>query len=76
MTDEEYSSTQSQLMLLARIALGINIDGFIKRINTAETIAPILDPTLYLQGADNLRKIKALAVGASKFQAAIKEVLR
>ena len=76
MTDEEYSSTQSQLMLLARVVLGINIDGFIKRINTAETIAPILDPTLSLQGADNLSKIKALAVGAGKFQAAVKEVLR
>ena len=76
MTDEEYSSTQSQLMLLARVALGINIDGFIERINTAETIAPILDPTLYLQGADNLSKIKALAIGASKFQRAVKEVLR
>lgn len=61
MSNEEYIQTQSNIIILAGIVKGLNLDSFISRINEAESIAPITDPTLFKQAGANLSKIKALA---------------
>jgi hypothetical protein len=74
MTEEEYLTMQSQLFTLASLVRGLPLEEFLLRINHAETIGPILDPTLYLQAGDKLAKIKRLAEGLHDFQRAVLEV--
>lgn len=68
MTDEEYSQVQQELLVLARWVHGLDLDAFLHRIRQAETIAPILDPTLYLRGGQQLHQIKRLAQSLRPFQ--------
>lgn len=72
MTDEQYSQTQSQIILLATAVNGLDLDGFLARISQAEALAPILDPTLYRRGAKPLGEIKRLAMALRPFQAEIR----
>lgn len=68
MDDEQYIATQSQLLLLAKIVKDMDLVGFVSRINKAESIGPILDPTQYIQAQGNLEKIKNLATSLRIFQ--------
>ena len=68
MTDEEYAQTQQQLILLAQFAKDLNLSGFLQRISQAESIAPIMDPTLWIRGHRQLEQIKRLAQALRPFQ--------
>ena len=76
MDDEQYMSTQAQLTALAAVVRGLDIKGFIERINHAEAVVPILDPTLWMKGSGNLEKIKNIAVAARSFQKVVIEVMK
>ncbi len=72
MTDEEYTVMQSRLMLLGAFANDLgDVSAFIERINEAESLAPILNPSLYQQGAAKLEIIKRVAIAARAFQKAM-----
>ena len=64
MTNEDYIMTQQHVVLLARIAAQLDIQGFLSRIDLAETVGPILDPTLFRDAMNGLGNIKALARAA------------
>ena len=68
MTDEEYAQTQEQLILLAQFAKDLNLSGFLQRISQAESIAPIMDPTLWIRGHRQLEQVKRLAQALRPFQ--------
>lgn len=68
MTDEEYQLVQSQLTLLIPVVDQLNLDGFIARINTAEAVGPVFNPTLYMKASDKLGKIKDLAEALLQFK--------
>ena len=68
MNQDEYRMTQERLQLLGGFVHDLDLDGFIESINTCETVAPILDPTLYMQGAAKLEDVKRLAIAARDFQ--------
>lgn len=70
MTDEEYARTQETLILIARLADGLDLEGFARRINTAHSVAPIMDPTLYRRGMRRLQGIGELARATKKVQEA------
>lgn len=70
MTDSEYLLTQDRLTALSRLALTLDLDGFLSRIALAEVTGPILDPTLYKKGADALDKVKGIAVAVKGLQQA------
>lgn len=72
MNDVEYRSTQNQLLIVASLVRELDLDGFLERINKAEAIGPIVDPTLYRAAMANLSVIKSLASAANVFR---KEVL-
>lgn len=76
MTDEEYIQTQHQIILLAQFANDLDLDGFLNRISLAETLAPILDPTLYLRGGKKLHQIKLLALALQPFREEIRRQLK
>ena len=61
MTNEEYSDTQQKIILLARFARDLDLDGFLGRIQDAHAVVPILDPTLYMKGHAKLEQVEALA---------------
>lgn len=61
MSDEEYESTQAQLMLMGQLLLGLDLEGFLQRINRVEVIDPVLNPTRHREAMDNLGDIKTAA---------------
>jgi len=61
MNQEQYNMIQSLLIAQWKILQGIDIKAFLEAIERAQAVGPIVDPTLYRNGADNLRIIKDLA---------------
>lgn len=74
MNDQEYQETQNALLLCARMISGLDLTGFLKRIEQADSVAPILDPTLYRRGAERMHAIKKLAQEAKRVQSAFIEM--
>jgi len=76
LSKEEYENTQEVLMSQAGMMAMLDLEAFLSTINHAETVAPIVDPTLYQKvlygrGADNLEAIKEIAAAALKVKAAV-----
>ncbi len=76
MNKTAYLQTQTHLQSLAQIVKDMPLYDFIKAINRAETTGPIVDPTLYREGSENLTKIKRLAQALLPFQKAAKDTLK
>lgn len=74
-SDEEYELIQSQIFTLAAVIAEMNLEGFLDRISEAESIAPILDPTLFIRGSRNLEKIKELAVSIQRVKRTVINLL-
>lgn len=76
MTNEEYQNTQIQLQMIGEVVSRLDLAGFLNRIDRAETMGPILDPTLYRRAALGLDKIQTLARAAYAFQRAVKPLYK
>jgi len=72
--NEEFITTQRQLLLMASLVREMDLDGFLERIGTAYALGPMLDPTLYKRGVDNLEIVRRIAEAARKFKATAEEV--
>ena len=70
---EEYEAAQAQLVVLAQIAAGLPLEEMLKQIGRAETLGPILDPTLWIKGSTKLSQVKALVQAAMPLK---RELLR
>jgi hypothetical protein len=68
MTNEDYETTVHQLMLLARLVRGMDLDGVLDRISEAESTGAILDPTLYRKAMPKMDLIRRIAFNAKIFQ--------
>jgi hypothetical protein len=66
MTDEDYIQTQSTILMVARMIQTLPLEEFLKRINRSESIAPLIDPTLYMKASDNLGSIRKIAQSLTK----------
>ncbi|HHY45735.1 MAG TPA: hypothetical protein GX506_00345 [Firmicutes bacterium] len=66
--------TQQQLLLVAGIVARMDLDGFLRAVNHAETVGPFLDATLYMQGSSRLGAIKRIATAAQQLQKVTAEV--
>ena len=73
-TEFDYTATQSQILMLCRLVLTLDLKQFLSRIGTCEAITPLVNPTLYMEGCEKLTQIKALAAGALRFQEKVIEV--
>lgn len=71
MTKAEYVATQQQLLWLAGLVSTLDLDGFLRCIGSAESLGPILDPTLYRRGSLKLDAIKRIATAARQLQKAV-----
>ena len=66
--DEEYAQVQQSLLIISRIVNDMNLDSFIRRIDKADAMGPILNPTLYRVASGNLQKLRRLACKLRDFQ--------
>jgi len=75
-SEEDYIQTQHSLVTLASIVKDMQLAAFINQANLAETLGPILDPTLYREAGSQLNDVKELAESLLPFQIEIKRQLR
>lgn len=73
-TEFDYTATQSQILMLCRLVLTLDLEQFLSRIGTCEAIIPLTNPTLYMEGGKKLTQIKTLAAAALSFQEKVNEV--
>jgi hypothetical protein len=68
MTNAEYLSLQSRLLLVADLIRVMDLDGFLARIELAHLAGPFLEPTLYAKTQDYLKAVELLARAARAFK--------
>lgn len=76
MEREDYIITQQQLITVANMASTIDLENFISMISRTESVAPVIDPTLYMKGADNLSALKKLAISFLEVKKAREELFQ
>jgi len=74
MNGAEYTAIAAQLGALAAVVADMPLADFLATISRAESLGPIMDPTAFRDGMQNLEDARQLAEGAMKFQRAAKEV--
>lgn len=68
MTKEDYIRIQAQIQLLVPTILEMNLEGFLDRISSTHSVAPLLDPTLYMKAMDRLMLLEQAARALHKCQ--------
>ena len=61
MTAEEYAEAQEGLVIVAAMVRNLPLEEMLRAIARAETVAPILDPTLFLRAGAKMAQVKQLA---------------
>ena len=64
MEKEEYEAAQGLLISNSAMISMLPLEEMLSAIDRAETVGPIVDPTLYRKGADNMGNIKRIAKAA------------
>lgn len=70
MTAQQYEHTQRTLTECAGKISLLNIEGFLMEIHKAETLCPMIDPTMYEKAEANLAALRKLAQAAVPMQRA------
>jgi hypothetical protein len=60
-TEEQYLTLQSQLVPLSTLILEMPLEDFLNAISRADTLGPILDPTLWMRGSKSMHEIEEVA---------------
>lgn len=60
MTEADYKKDLAKVINIGRAVEEINCEGMLKAICESESVAHIIDPTLYRKAMDNLHAIKRL----------------
>lgn len=71
MAPEAYAACQELLIAQARMVQLLPLVDFLEAIDRAETLGPVIDPTLWTKSHKQLESIKRIAQGAGAFQRAI-----
>lgn len=78
LSNAEYVAMQSRLELIARLAVETDettLDLFIAQAERADTLGPLLDPSLWLMGHAGLRGVITHARALARFASAVRETL-
>lgn len=73
--DETYILVQQQITAFAGVVRNMPLRAFLERIDRAESVAPMLDPTLFMRAGKNLAVIKVFAESLLTFQRAIQKLM-
>jgi hypothetical protein len=72
----DYEMTQQQIVFIGSLIKGLPLDEFIAAIDHADSIGPILDPTLWMRGNKEMMKIRDLAAGLRDFQTIVNKIIQ
>ncbi len=72
----DYEMTQQQIVFIGSLVKGLPLDEFIAAIDHADSIGPILDPTLWMRGNKEMMKIRDLAAGLRDFQTIVNKIIQ
>ena len=61
MKEEDYINIQNQILAIRGIIKDLPLTEFITAIDRADTLGPIIDPTLWIKGNNQMSKIRKLA---------------
>jgi hypothetical protein len=67
-SDEEYGLIQAQLNVATAMIKPLKLREFLNRIERAESVGPVLDPTLYREAMDKMASVKRIAAAALELQ--------
>lgn len=73
---DKFLKTQMTIAKLGREASTLDMASFLKYINQAEVCGPVVDPTLFIKAAGNLRALKKVAMAVIVLQEAHHELFR
>lgn len=68
MNKEEFVYTQELLLAQARLIAALDLEELLNAIDRAEAVGPVLNPTLYKQGAEKMQAIRRVAEAALKIK--------
>lgn len=69
LTKEQYADTQAKIVMIRKLAKHLPLCEFLQAIDRADTIGPILDSRLWIQGHREMEKIRDLAKALRAFVA-------
>jgi hypothetical protein len=75
-TDAEYALTQRLIVAAGQLVVGLDLEGFLRRIEMAEAAGPIFAPSLYRESMEKLSEIQRLAEACKTFQDEVKRQLQ
>ena len=73
LSDLEYALEFKRLRIGMAFIQDIRCAAMLARVAESQSIAPVLDPTLYMHGRERLEVVQELLTAAGRFQAAIKK---
>lgn len=72
----DYEITQQQIVFIGSLVKDLHLVEFIAAIDHADSIGPILDPTLWMRGNKEMMKIRDLAAGLRDFQIVVNKIIQ
>jgi len=75
MDKKDYIDTQTKIITMSQIVSELPLQKFISAIDQADTLGPLIDPTLWIQGQNQMKKVKKLAQALFEFQLVSKEII-
>ena len=69
----EYKRTQDAIKVIATLVRGIDLAGFIREAEIADTIGPFADPTLWMAASGRLNVVMRAARALAAFRAVVAE---
>lgn len=70
----EYGETAAKIVWCALFVQDLDLDGFLAAISRADTVGPIVDPSLWMEGHRQMNLMERLASGLRAFQVVAREV--
>lgn len=74
MSKDEYEETMTRIAVFAYTVQSLPLTEFLSAIDHADNIGPILNPTLWRDGQENMHKIRQVAEALKRFQSVVAEV--
>lgn len=74
MDKTDYDLQLRSIFSLAALVRGLKIAQVLNAMNRAESVAPIVDPTLWLRASRSLQQQRKIVEAALRFQRVVKEV--
>lgn len=73
MDEEDFHATMGLVLNSARMLRILDLEGFVSACNRADSVGPIVDPTLWMKGHGDLDRCRRIAAAAKNFVTVVEE---